>query len=251
MDQQEADRVEAMSRARHRAGGCVAIGYRRVSTAEQKNSGLGLDAQQHALEVTAARLGLLLAQTFTDGGVSGAALLEQRPALIAAIDALGKGDTLLIAKRDRLGRSVLNVAMLERLVERKHARIVSAAGEGTDDDEPASIMLRQIVDVFAQFERAIIRQRTRAALAAKKARGERVGAIPYGYRMAEDARTLVRNEDEQRVLATLYAMRTAGYTLRGIADELNRRGVRTRCGGRWYHQFVAMLLARHDGKDTE
>lgn len=110
-----------------------------------------------------------------DAGVSGGLALEHRPALLAALDAIGGGDVLLIAKRDRLGRSVLNVAMIERLVERKGARIVSAAGEGTDDDGPTSVLMRQIVDSFAQYERAVIRSRTRAAMAAKKRRGERAG----------------------------------------------------------------------------
>ena len=82
------------------------------------------------------------------GQVAGLAL-EQRPALLAALDAIGKGDVLIVAKRDRLGRDVLNVAMFERLAERKGARIVSAAGEGTDTNDPTSRLMRQIVDYFA------------------------------------------------------------------------------------------------------
>jgi site-specific DNA recombinase len=191
----------------------------------------------------ATRLGLPLGDTFTDAGVSGGLALEQRPALLAAIDALGRGDVLIVAKRDRLGRDVLNVAMLARLVERKGARILSAAGEGTDDDGPTSVLMRQIVDSFAQYERAIIRARTTAALAAKKSRGERVGEIPFGSQLAADGRTLEPHADEQRVLGILRELRAAGYTLRAVADELNRQGVRTRRGGAWRHQYVANLAA--------
>jgi len=218
-----------------------AIGYRRVSTAEQAGSGLGLAAQQTAIAATAARFGLPLGDTFTDAGVSGGLALEQRPALLAALDALGRGDALIVAKRDRLGRDVLNVAMLARLVERKGARIVSAAGEGTDDDGPTSILMRQMVDCFAQYERAIIQARTRAALAVKKARGERVGGIPFGSQLGADGRTLEPHADEQRALGLLRELRAAGYTFRAVADELNRQGFRSRTGGRWVRQSVHML----------
>ena len=219
----------------------LAIGYRRVSTAEQAGSGLGLDAQETAIATVAARLELPLADTFTNAGLSGGLALEQRPGLLSALDALGKGDVLLVAKRDRLGRDVLNVAMFERLAERKGARIVSAAGEGTDTNDPTSRLMRQIVDCFAEYERAIIRARTRQALAVKKARGERVGGIPFGFRLARDGRTLEPQNDEQRALAVLRQLRSAGYTFRAIAEELNRQGFRSRTGGRWVRQSVHML----------
>lgn len=225
----------------HSTGGCCAIGYRRVSTSEQANSGLGLDAQLTAIGAGAARLGLRLAATFTDAGVSGGLPLEQRPGLLAALDALGKGDTLIVAKRDRLGRSVLNVAMLARLVERKGGRIHSTSGEGSDDDGPTSVLMRHIIDAFAEYERALIRSRTKAALAVKKARGERVGGIPFGYALGSDGRTLVAQPEEQRTLAVLRALLASGCTLRGTAAELNRRGFRTRCGSAWVHQYVANL----------
>ena len=218
-----------------------AIGYRRVSTSEQAGSGLGLDAQQESIATAAQRLGLELAETFTDAGVSGGLPLEQRPALLAAIDALRRGDVLIVAKRDRLGRDVLNVAMLERLTERKGARIVSAAGEGTDTNDPTSRLMRQIVDCFAEYERAIIRARTRAALAVKKARGERVGGIPFGYQLAVDGRLLEGHPEEQRALALVRELRAAGYTYRAIAEELNRQGFRSRTGGLWVRQSVHQL----------
>lgn len=218
-----------------------AIGYRRVSTAEQAGSGLGLDAQETSIATAAARLGLQIVETFTDAGVSGGLPLEQRPALMSALHALGRGDVLVIAKRDRLGRDVLNVAMIERLAERKGARIVSAAGEGTDTNDPTSRLMRQIVDCFAEYERAIIRSRTKAALAVKKARGERVGGIPYGSQLAADGRLLEPHADEQRVLAIVEELRGAGLTYQAVADELNRQGFRSRTGGPWVRQAVHVL----------
>lgn len=217
-----------------------AVGYLRVSTDGQVISGLGLDAQRAAITSAAARLGLSVAQWFTDAGISGGAALDARPGLLAALDALSRGDVLVVAKRDRLGRDVLNVAMAERLAARKGARVVSAAGEGTDGDAPADVLMRQMVDAFAQFERALIGARTRAALQAKRAQGFRAGNVPFGFVADADGR-LTPQADEQRVLSLVRELRGAGYTLRAIADELNAQGFTTRSGGAWRHQYVAGL----------
>lgn len=219
-----------------------AVGYLRVSTAEQTTSRLGLEAQASAIAATAARLGLTVADSFTDAGVSGGLALEQRPALLAALDALGKGDTLIVAKRDRLGRDLLNVAMIERLAVRKGARIVSAAGEGTDDDGPTSILMRQIIDSFAQYERAVIRARTKAALSAKRARGERAGTVPFGFRLGADRRMLEPDPTEQRALEIIRECRVAGFSMQKTATELNRRGVQTRSGSPFRREYVYNLI---------
>jgi DNA invertase Pin-like site-specific DNA recombinase len=217
-----------------------AIAYLRVSTDGQVASGLGLDAQRAAVSAAAARLGVEVTQWHADEGVSGGASLDTRPGLLAALDALRRGDVLLVAKRDRLGRDVLNVAMAERLAQRKGARVVSAAGEGTDSDSPTDVLMRQMLDAFAQFEKALIGARTKAALQAKRARGYRAGNVPFGYVADADGR-LVSDAGEQRVLALVSELRAAGYTQRAIADELNAQGYTTRRGTAWRHQYVAAL----------
>lgn len=227
--------------ARHPTGpsgdGSV-IGYLRVSTAEQAHSGLGLAAQQSAIVAGAARLGLPIASMHVDAGVSGGLSLEQRPGLLSALDALGKGDVLLVAKRDRLGRDVLNVCLIQKLVDRKGARVVSAAGEGSDDDGPTSVLMRQIIDAFSQYERALIRARTSAAMRVKKVKGERAGNVAFGFQVGADGRTLTEDVTEQRTLLVLRHLHGSGKSLRAIAAELNRLGLRTRCGGDWRHQYV-------------
>ena len=220
-----------------------AYGYLRVSTDAQADSGLGLEAQRSAITAAAARLGLDLGDVFTDAGLSGALELEDRPGLFAAVNALKRGETLLVAKRDRLGRDVVAVAMLERLTARKGARIISAAGEGTEGTDAASMLQRRILDAFGEYERLIIGQRTKAALKAKRDRGERAGNIPFGYSLNADGRTLDANADEQHVIGLLRELKAAGYTLRQIADELNRQGFTTRRGTAWRHQYVAGLAA--------
>jgi DNA invertase Pin-like site-specific DNA recombinase len=215
------------------------VAYRRVSTTEQE---IGLDVQEQAIEATAARLGLAVGASFTDAGLSGGLPLEQRPGLLAALGSLRRGDVLIVAKRDRLGRDVLNVAMVERLAERKGARIVSAAGEGTDTNDPTSRLMRQIVDCFAEYERSIIRARTRSALAVKKARGERVGGVPFGFSLTGDGRSLVAEPAEQSTIALMRCLRSTGLTTRAIAEELNQRRLTTRRGTAWKHQYIASAL---------
>jgi DNA invertase Pin-like site-specific DNA recombinase len=220
-----------------------AFGYLRVSTDQQADSGLGLDAQREAVEKTAARLGVPLVGVFTDAGLSGALDLESRPNLFAAVQGLKRGDVLIVAKRDRLGRDLVGVALIERSVTRKGARIISAAGEGTEGTDAGAMMQRQILDVFAEYERRLIGQRTKAALQAKRSRGERAGNLPFGYSLNADGRTLDRNEAEQVVLSILGELRRAGYSQRAIAAELNRQGFTTRRGTAWRHQYVAALAA--------
>jgi DNA invertase Pin-like site-specific DNA recombinase len=150
--------------------------YLRVSTGEQAESGAGLKAQEDACQRWATRGGAGLAGEYRDEGVSGTAPLEARQGLLAALGKLKAGDVLLVAKRDRLARDPIVLAMIEAAVARRKARIVSAAGEGTEGDGPSDVLMRRIVDAFAEYERLVIRARTKAALVAKKARRERTGS---------------------------------------------------------------------------
>jgi site-specific DNA recombinase len=156
--------------------------------------------------------------------VGGGTPLDQRPQLLEAIAALAPGDVLLVAKRDRLGRGdVLLVAMIEVAVKRKRCRIVSAAGEGTEGDDPSSILMRRMVDAFAEYEKLIIAARTKAALRAKRARGERYGPVPFGSDLAADGRRLVANEREREALALVRSWHAERRSLRAIAAALDER----------------------------
>lgn len=220
-----------------------AIGYVRVSTGKQAESGLGLEAQERAVRDAARKSGMEVIAVYTDAGASGSWEVKDRPGLADAINALRRGDVLLVAKRDRLARDSFMTAILEREIGRKGARLVSAAGEGTADDDPTSIFTRRILDAVAELERSLGAARTRAALRAKRARGERAGNDPYGHRVNGDGKTLHQHPDEQRTLALIQECREAGYSLRAIAAELNRAGIQTRAGTPWQHQYVASIVA--------
>jgi site-specific DNA recombinase len=215
------------------------VGYVRVSTEDQH---LGPDAQRAALERWCASHGAELVGVYTDLGVSGGAELDKRPALLEAVDAIAEhgAGVLLVAKRDRLARDVMLSAMVERLADRNGAAVQSADGVG-EGEGPEALLMRRLVDAFSEYERALIRTRTRAALAVKKGRGQRVGGVPYGYQLAADGRTLDAHEGEQQVLRIVRGYRAEGLTLRDIGQRLEAQGMLPRGGNRWHPQTVARI----------
>lgn len=218
------------------------LAYIRVSTDAQADSGAGLEAQLESCENYAKRHGLTIHNTFRDEGISGAAEMEDRIGLMEALNELKKGDVLLVAKRDRLARDKYAIAFIERAIEKKKARIVSAAGEGTDQNDPASKMLSGIVDVFAVYERDIIRARTKAALAAMKRDGKRVGHIPFGFRLAQDGIHLEESPEEQDILKQMNELRATGLSIREIAKALNERGAFNRGLSKWHNASVHRIM---------
>ena len=182
-----------------------------------------------------------------EDALSGGLPLAKRTTLLDALAALARGDVLLVAKRDRLSRGdMMTTAMIEAAVKRAGARIVSAAGEGTESDDPASVLMRRIVDAFGEYERLLIKARTRAALKAKKARGERYGQVPYGRppgRRRHPPRARPGRGRRRRPHprpARRQADPPAGHRRRARA----RRGIPTKSGRPWKHSTVHDVLRR-------
>lgn len=216
----------------------VAIGYARVSTTDQA---LGLDAQRAEVERWAAREGVRVVAWHVDHGVSGAAAVDARPGLMAAladVEQLGAG-LLAVAKRDRLARDVVVAATAEGLARGLGARIVSADGAGAADG-PEGALMRTILDAFGAYERALIRARTKRALGVKRERGERVGGIPYGRALADDGKALVPAPDEEATITRARELRAAGLSLSAVGRALADEGRVSRVG----RTFVAAQVAR-------
>ncbi|WP_422924458.1 recombinase family protein [Singulisphaera sp. PoT] len=234
----------------------------RVSTNHQKESGAGEAAQLDACMRHAEKNGWKVVGTFfEDEGVSGGMGLDRRPKLIEAISSLKAGGVLLVAKRDRLARDPLVMAMIEAVCKKKKVRIVSAAGEGTEEDGPADVLMRRIVDAFAEYEKALASVRTKQAHASKRARGRCVGQAPYGWDpneagpMNEKGRPLFvrKNPEEQAILERIETWRAEGWSLRKIATELNVLNIPTKRGrsgerwsGRWTHSSVDSIIRSAD-----
>lgn len=224
-----------MSRSRKAPANTV-IGYLRVSTAEQADSGAGLDAQRAAISAEAARRGWTVVGWHVDAAASGKSL-SGRPALDEALQAVRsrKAETLVVAKLDRLSRSLLDFAGLMASAQRDGWNLI-ALDLGIDLSTPAGEFLASVMASAAQWERRIIGQRTRDALAAKKASGVRLGR-PRSL----EAATLRRVRDAH----------AAGKSLRAIAEELNTEAVPTAQGGaRWYASTVRAVLNSQDMSAT-
>lgn len=215
--------------------------YLRVSTDQQAMSGLGIDAQREVCHRYIEKEGEASYIEFLDDGLSGSLELNKRPALLLAISELQKGDVLLIAKRDRIGRDPIVNAMIERAVDRKKARLISASGDVKDDNDPTSILMRRMVDAFAEYERLIIGARTKAALQVKKKKNERVGYIPYGFQLHEDGIHLMEHPYEQKILCKIREGREYGLSLRQLANQLNEMGLYNRKGP-WNHLSVKRVM---------
>ncbi len=215
------------------------IGYIRVSTDHQHH---GPDAQRAALERWCSSQGAELVAVESDVGVSGAAPLDKRPGLLRAVDAVERegATVLLVSRRDRLARDVILAAMAERLVERAGARVASADGAG-EGDSPEALLMRRICDAFGEYERQVIRARTRAALAVKRARGERTGHVPYGYQLGADGVQLVEHAGEQEVIRLVREYQREGLSLRQIGERFNALGILPRSGGQWHAQTVRRI----------
>ena len=205
------------------------IGYVRVSTEEQAMSGAGLQAQRAAIAREARRRGWELVETIEDRGYSAKDL--RRPGVQEALRALEAGDAkaLVVAKLDRLSRSMLDFASLMATAQKQHWALV-ALDVAVDTSTPAGEMLVNVLATFSQFERRLIGQRTKEALAAKKAQGVRLGRPPVLPRAVE---------------LRIKRARDRGDSLQKIADGLNASAVPTAHGGkRWHAATVRGVLAR-------
>lgn len=205
------------------------IGLTRVSTQEQANSGLGLMAQENAIRAYCQAYGHELVRVYVEHGVSASA--SKRPVLDRALAALAGCDGLVVAKLDRLSRSVLHLyGLLDGPLK---GRDFISVGEAFRTDTAAGRMIVGILGTIAQWEREIIVERTRAALGALAADGrKRGGLVPYGYDAAPDGR-LTLNPAEQEALAFAREMRAAGATLRAVAAALDAKGIPAKQGGKW------------------
>jgi len=231
-----------MARRARFGASTVAVAYLRVSTDRQE---LGPEAQRAQIEAWAAREGVAVAAWCVDVGVSGATPVTGRPGLCDALLELRKhgAGVLVVAKRDRVARDVVVAATVERCTQQAGARLVSADGTG-NGDSPADAFMRTVIDGAAAYERGLIRARTKAALAAKAAKGERVGEVPYGFKLAADGVHLEEDAAEQGVLLVVRELRAAGLSQRAIVGELADRGLVSRVGRAFGQTQVARILAR-------
>lgn len=222
------------------------VGYVRVSTDRQADQGVSLEAQAEKIRAMAVVQSAELLEVIIDGGESAKSLKRPGMAkLLAMVDA-GKVQAVIVAKLDRLTRSVKDLCELLERFERRGVALVSVA-ESLDTGSAAGRLVLNIMAAVSQWEREAIGERTRDALGHKRVKGERVGNIAYGSRLAADGIHLENHPGERAVLTEIRRLRTSGRTLRGIAAELNRREFRTRRGTPWRLESIARVLQQSAG----
>lgn len=206
-----------------RAAARGVIAYLRVSTEEQAVSGLGLAAQEAAIRSECERRGLPIVVVLSDAGVSAKTI--NRPALNDALGMLARGEAsvLMVAKLDRLTRSVHDATGLLLEAEKGKWGLV-ALDAPVDTTTPQGAAMAQVLAVFAELERRLIGERTKAALAIKKAQGVKLG------------RPRLLPAD---VVERIRSAKDAGASWSAIARDLNAEGIPTAQGGRvWYPATV-------------
>lgn len=219
-----------------------AVGYIRVSTEDQATQGVSLDAQAERIRAYATLNDLNLRNIYVDAGISGRRA-DNRPELQNALnDVCRGGGVLVVYSLSRLARSTKDtIDIADRL--QKHGADLASISEKIDTTSASGRMVYRLLAVLAQWESEQLGERVKGAMAHKKACNGRVGAVPFGYDLADDGDTLIPNPEEQEIIALMRSLRSAGKSYREIASELTSRGVKPKNGKPvWVHTSVVSIL---------
>jgi DNA invertase Pin-like site-specific DNA recombinase len=213
------------------------IGYVRVSTDKQGERGAGLEAQRKAIRAECDRRGWQLLRIEED--VESGKSMKKRPGLdraLAAVEGEGREAAgIVVAKLDRLTRSLSGLVHLMERSSKKPGWQLVALDMGVDTTTPIGKAMAQMAGVFAELERGMIGERTKAGLAVKKAQGVELGGPAIPEQLRKRMRKLRDGTD-----------RTRGLTYREIAARLNKQGKPTARGGKqWYAATVQHALGEH------
>lgn len=226
-----------------------AIGYIRVSTEEQAQSGLSLANQRRRIEGQAMASALSLVDVLEDAGESASSL--DRPAMLDLMNRIATAqiDCVIVAKLDRLTRSIKDLAeLLETLNRARRAdggqgiKLISI-GESLDTTTATGRLVINIMASVSQWEREVIAERTAAALQEKRRRGEATGGVPpFGFDFVNGRK--VPRADEQKTLQEIEQLRTDGKSWQAVAAALTQTGRRTRTGGTFSRQGLHQIARK-------
>lgn len=209
-----------------------ALAYCRVSGRGQED-GDGFDRQEKAIQAFAKAHGITIEGFFRDVQ-TGKDEWQNRPGWSAMMDALNGTRTILVEKLDRVARSVLVQELILKDLKQRNIQLLTSAGDDTGDEEPERVMFRQMLAVFAQYERTVIvRKMAGARKKIRDAGGKCEGPKLYGHTL-----------EERGVVERMRAWRTIGCSFVRIAALLNVEDSRTRSGGLWSPGTVCKILAR-------
>ena len=214
------------------------VAYCRVSTDQQVDSGLSIEAQREQLVSFTIASGLELVGLSIDAGISGAKDETERPGLREALTTIteGRADALVVSKRDRLARDMSLAGYIETTIKRAGAELIVL------DEQDVSPITRCVMQMVAQIERELASQRTRLAMKALRDQGKHCGSTPYGYTIVDGK--LEPKAGEIEFVRRIVELREQEMTLTDIAAYLTSSKVPTRRGGRWGAEQVRSILER-------
>jgi len=217
-----------------------AISYVRVSTDDQAKNGVSLENQAERIRAYCGYRQLDLVTEIEDAGVSGG-VNKAREGFIELLNRVEQGDidVIVLYSLERLSRDMLTLLALERLLNEHDVELHTVDGQ-VDTSTPDGFMAFAMKAFLGEMERRQVKFRTKKAMEHKKAHGQVVGAVPYGYRREGDA--LVPDLAEQSVVRTVNAMYREGRRLVEIVSHLNGEGITTREGKPWIPTQVKRLI---------
>lgn len=222
------------------------VGYTRVSTKSQAESRLGLESQEQKIRAYCELYDLELVGMEQDAGYTGKNLA--RPGLHRALKALkgGVAEGMVVAKLDRLTRRTVDAGkLIEGWFSDRRPWALCCVADQVDTRSAAGRLVLNVLFSVAQWEAETIGERTRDALAVKRERGERVGTIPYGYRLVGNGPEIEEDEGEQKVIRMVVGERVRGARQRGIVRTLKKMGVTGRTGKPLHLMQVQRILKAH------
>jgi DNA invertase Pin-like site-specific DNA recombinase len=220
-----------------------AIGYVRVSTEEQATSGLSLSHQKTRIVAFAKASDFDLIEVIEEPGKSAKNL--KRPGLTRALEILksGEGQALVVLSLDRLTRSVKDLGHLVEFFDRTSTALVSVQ-DSINTLTAAGRLVLNVLGSIAQWEREAIAERTAAAMAVKRRRGEKTGGtVPYGFDV-DEAGKLFPNLTQQKAIRLMRAWKRKGLSLRKIASLLVSHGFQPKVATDWHPQVLKEILTR-------
>ena len=219
-----------------------AIGYIRVSTRDQAESGVSLEAQRTKIEAYAVLHDLDLVDVIEDAGFSAKSLDRPGMAELLRLIRGRKVGVVIVAKLDRITRSVRDLGELIELFQRSGVEFASV-GDNIDTSTASGRLVLNVMGSVSQWEREAIGERTSEALATMRSNGRRISRhAPYGYTL--NGHGWVQDDHEQRGIGLMRRLRADGLSLRQIAAELERQDHHNRRGGRLSAKTIAAVLKR-------
>jgi len=227
--------------------------YMRVSTETQAEKGYGLEAQRVEIDKFAASNGLAIDGYFTDAGISGAAkdtaeydeAISKRAGLLELLATIGEGDTILVLNTSRLWRSDNAKVLIRRELMKRKAKIISVEQPRYDlyATDPNDRLIAGIIELLDEWERLSIALKLARGRTVKAKGGDKpAGVCPYGYKYADDKKSVLVDAQEAQLVKFLFTEGQKGRTLGQIADALNAKGIVTRQGKTWCRGSVRAIL---------